>query len=103
MNASDAREKSAGRSLGRESSDGDGSATRREFLRRIRGGAAMTLASTDVSFEASAEADEGSPDGRSVEGVERVLSSYRNRVDAALHERQLPIPRQITNGTSRII
>jgi hypothetical protein len=33
MNASDARAKSAGRYLGRESGDRDGSATRREFLR----------------------------------------------------------------------
>jgi hypothetical protein len=99
MNASDARAKFARRSLGREPGDGDGPATRREFLRLMPSGAAVTLASTAaVSFESSAEADEGSPDGRSGGGVARVLSSYRNRVDAALQERQLPIPRQITNG-----
>jgi hypothetical protein len=97
MNASGAREKSAGCSLGRESGDGDGSATRREFLRRIRGGVA-TLASTTVSFEASAEADGGSPGNHSGGSVERVLNSYQNRVDAALAETRVPIPRQITNG-----
>jgi hypothetical protein len=98
MNASDAREKSAGRSLDREFGDGDGSATRREFLRRIRGGAAVTLASTAVSFEASAEADGGSPSNHSGGSVERVLNSYQNRVDAALAETRVPIPRQITSG-----
>ena len=82
MNASDAREKSAGRSLGRESGNGDGWATRREFLRQIRGGAAVTLASTAVSFEASAEADGGSPNNHSGGSVERALNSYQNRVDA---------------------
>jgi len=98
MNASDAREKSAGRSLGRESDNRDGWATRREFLRRIRGGAAVTLASTAESFEASAEADGGSPSNRSGSSVERALNSYQNRVDAALAETRVPIPRQITNG-----
>src|SRR5271166_5162207 len=98
MNASDARAKSAGRSLGRESGDRDGSATRREFLRWIPSGAAVTLASTAVSFESSAEADEGSPGSPSGGGVERVLNSYQNRVGAALAEAQVPIPRQITNG-----
>jgi hypothetical protein len=98
MNASDARAKSAGRSLDRESVDRDGSATRREFLRQIRGGAAVTLASTAVSFESSAEADEGSPGNYNGGSVERVLDSYQNRVDAALTERQVPIPTQITNG-----
>ena len=82
MNASDAPMKSAGRSPGRESDDRDGSATRREFLRRIRGGAAVTLASTAESFEASAEADGGSPSNRSGSSVERALNSYQNRVDA---------------------
>jgi hypothetical protein len=99
MNVFDARAKFARRSPGRESGDGDGAATRREFLRLMPSGAAVTLASTAaVSLEPSAEADEGSPDGRSGEGLERILSSYRNRVDAALQERQVPIPRQITNG-----
>src|ERR1700746_3757219 len=97
MNASGARAESAGCSLGRESGDGDGSATRREFLRRIRGGVA-TLASTTVSFEASAEADGGSPGNHSGGSVERVLNSYQNRVDAALAETRVPIPREITHG-----
>jgi hypothetical protein len=98
MNASDAPMKSADRSPGRESGDRDGSATRREFLIRIRGGAAVTLGSTAVSFESSAEADEGSPGNPSGGSVERVLNSYQNRVDAALQETQVPIPTQITNG-----
>ena len=61
MNASDARAKSAGRYLVRESGDRDGSATRREFLRWIPSGAAVTLASTAAPFKSSAEADEGRP------------------------------------------
>ena len=56
------------------------------------------LASTAVSFESSAEADEGSPGNPSGGSVERVLNSYQNRVDAALAETRVPIPRQITNG-----
>src|SRR5271169_998126 len=98
MNASDARAKSAGRYLGRESGDRDGSATRRDFLRWIPSGAAVTLASTAASFKSSAEADERSPGNHKGGSVERVLNSYQNRVDAALHETQVPIPTQITNG-----
>jgi hypothetical protein len=98
MDAADACAKSVGRSPDPEPGDGDGSATRREFFGRIRGGAAVTLASTAVSFGSSARADQGPPDSRNQGGIERALDSYQNRVDAPLHETQVPIPPQITNG-----
>lgn len=89
--------KSVGRSLDPEPGDGDGSATRREFFRRIRGGAAA-LASTAVSFGSVAWGDQNPPDSRNQGGIERVLDSYQNRVNAAQVEAQVPIPTQITNG-----
>ena len=101
MDASDARATSARRSLGREAGDGDNSDTRREFLRRVRSGAAMTLASTAVSFGPSAEADPASRGSHNGGGVERVLDSYQNRVDAAAAEAQVPTPTQTTNGDER--
>jgi hypothetical protein len=75
-------------------SDGDNSTTRREFLTRVRGGATVALASSAVSFGSSAEADQGPPG----EGVERVLDSYQNRVQAARAETNIPVPIQTTNG-----
>ena len=89
--------KSGGRSLDPKPGDGEGSATRREFFRRIRGGAAA-LASTAVSFGSVAWGDQNPPDSRNQGGIERVLDSYQNRVNAAQVEAQVPIPTQITNG-----
>ena len=82
-------------------SNEDNSATRREFLARIRGAAAVTLASAAVVSGSSANADQG-PSG-SVDGgnIERVLDSYENRVRAARAETRIPVPRQITNGDER--
>jgi membrane-associated phospholipid phosphatase len=80
---------------------GDNSATRREFLTRMRGAAAATLTSAAVTPGSSADADQGPPGSVDGGSVERVLDSYENRVRAARAETRVPVPRQITNGDER--
>jgi len=92
MSSSASRVKLASRS------DRDNSTTRREFLTRVRGGAAVALASSAVSFGSSAEANQGPTGSVSTNGVERVLDSYQNRVQAARAETNIPVPAQTTNG-----
>src|SRR6266480_1161497 len=79
-------------------SSGDNSATRREFLARMRGGAAAAVASSAVSFRSPAKAGEGRDDDPGSVGTERILDSYQVREQAAWAETKVPIPRQITNG-----
>jgi hypothetical protein len=76
----------------------DRSATRREFLTRMRGAAAVTLASGAVSFGSSAEANQLSPGSLGSSSADRVLDSYQNRVQAARAETNIPVPTQTTNG-----
>jgi hypothetical protein len=80
---------------------GDNSATRREFLTRMRGAAAVTLTSAAVTPGSSADADPGPPGSVDGGSVQRVLDSYENRVRAARAETRVPVPRQITNGDER--
>jgi hypothetical protein len=80
---------------------GDNSATRREFLTRIRGMAAVTLASTAVTYGSPATAKPGPADGIGGDGIERVLDSCENRVQAARAETRVPVPKQIPNGDER--
>jgi hypothetical protein len=80
---------------------GDNSATRREFLTRIRGTVAVTLASTAVTSGSPAKADQGLLDSVDGGSVDRVFDSYQNRVKAARAETGIPVPRQITNGDER--
>src|SRR6516162_5661454 len=75
----------------------DSSATRREFLTRMRGAATAALVPSAVSFASSVEAGQGPTDSGN-DGVERVLDSYQNREQAARAETRIPVPRQITNG-----
>jgi hypothetical protein len=79
-------------------SEPDNSATRREFLARVRAGAAVAVVSGTGSFGSSASAAERAPLGQSGAGRKRLLASYRNRVDAAQAEAEVPVPTQITNG-----
>jgi hypothetical protein len=75
-------------------SDLDRRATRRDFLSRIPGAAAVTVVSSAVPFAheaARADTSDGS-------GSDRVRDSYENREEAAREESKLPVPRQITNG-----
>ena len=77
---------------------GENSATRREFLARIPGGAGVALASSAVSFRSSAKAGEGRDDDPGSVGSERALASYEVREQAARSETEVPILNQITNG-----
>src|ERR1700694_5879662 len=74
------------------------STTRRQFLARIRGGVGVTLASSAVSFGSSAEAHPPSSGGTLGAGADRVLDSYKLRVDPARAEASIPVPKQMTNG-----
>jgi membrane-associated phospholipid phosphatase len=76
----------------------DSLATRREFLTRMRGAAAVTLASAAVSFGSSAEANQPPPGSLGSSSADRVLDSYQNRVQAARAETNVPVPTQTTNG-----
>ena len=79
----------------------DNTTTRRNFLKQIRGAAAVTLASTAVTSASSAKADPGPVSDVDRDDIERVLDSYENRVQAARAETKIPVPRQITNGDER--
>jgi PAP2 superfamily len=74
--------------------DPDQPPSRREFLAKIRGASTMTLASTAMSLGASAEAGQDVLDG----AHERARDSYQVREEVARAEKQVPIPKQITNG-----
>ena len=79
----------------------DNTTTRRNFLKQIRGAAAVTLASTTVTSASSAKADPGPVSDVDRDDIERVLDSYENRVQAARAETKIPVPRQITNADER--
>jgi membrane-associated phospholipid phosphatase len=78
--------------IGSRFGDRRNSASRREFLARIPGTAAITLASTasPVASEALADAVDGS-------GTDRVRDAYEIREEAARSEARGPVPRQTTN------
>src|SRR5437899_12553818 len=77
------------------------STTRRQFFARIRGGAGAALASSAVSFGSSAEAHPGSSAITDGTATDRAEDSYRNRVEAALAEAAIPVPKQMTNTDER--
>jgi membrane-associated phospholipid phosphatase len=77
------------------------SATRREFLTRLQGTAAVTLASAAVASGSSAKADQGSAGSVDGDGAGRVLASYQNRVQAARAEVNIPVPAQTINGDEK--
>jgi membrane-associated phospholipid phosphatase len=77
------------------------SATRREFLTRLQGTAAVTLASAAVTSALSAKADQGSAGSVDGDSAGRVLASYQNRVQAARAEVNIPVPTQTTNGDEK--
>src|ERR1700741_3764779 len=77
------------------------SATRREFLTRLQGTAAVTLASAAVASGSSAKADQGSAGGVDGDGAGRVLASYQNRLQAARAEVNIPVPAQTINGDEK--
>jgi hypothetical protein len=72
--------------------------TRREFLARVPAGAAAVLASGTGSVGSSAEAAQQQLADQNATSDRRVLGSYRNRVEAAQGEAEVPVPTQITNG-----
>ena len=75
----------------------DSSATRREFLTRMRGGAAVALASSAGSFGSPAEAGPPPVGSGRFDASDRVLDSYQNRVEAARDEANIPVPPETTN------
>jgi membrane-associated phospholipid phosphatase len=77
-------------------SDREYLASRREFLSRIPGAAAITLASAALPVVRPAQA--GMSASSNGAAVRRVVDSFQNRLDAAEAEAQVPIPQQITNG-----
>lgn len=78
------------------------SASRREFLTRIPGAAALTAAAAAVPLGSPAQAGRGASDGPNGSanpgGSERAAQSFRNRERAAREEADLPIPKQVANG-----
>jgi membrane-associated phospholipid phosphatase len=81
----------------RRAADRNMSANRREFLARIPAAAALTVAGAAVPFGSSAEAGRNPPGGFNGAGNERVADSFQVRLDAALSEAAIPIPKQATN------
>ena len=74
--------------------DADTSPSRRQLFARVSSASAISLASTVTPFGSSAELGQGALGG----AHERVTDSYQVREEAARFERQLPVPRQTTNG-----
>jgi len=74
------------------------SPTRREFLTRIRGTAALTLASGAVTSGSSAKAGQLRAGGIASGSADRVLDSYQNRLQAARAEANIAVPTQTANG-----
>src|SRR5262249_10851606 len=71
---------------------------RREFLTRIPGVAAITLAATAGPFGTSAQAGDDENNDANGSGADRVRDSYENREQAARAENKIASPRQITNS-----
>jgi hypothetical protein len=76
--------------------DKEYSASRREFLTRIPGAAAITLASAAIPAIPSAEATE--PKGSPGAANKRAADSFQIRLDAAQEEVKVPTSRQTANG-----
>jgi hypothetical protein len=79
----------------------ESSKSRREFFTRIPKVAAVTLAASAISLEATSEGSAGAIASNNGSDADRVRDSYENREEAALAESQIPVPRQITNGDER--
>src|SRR5712691_1293050 len=81
--------------VNRQVSTREFSASRREFLTRVPGAAAATLASTAIPFGSA----EGSKrQGNGSDGTDRVRDSYEIQKETAQSETEIPVPRQISNG-----
>lgn len=76
------------------------SASRREFLTRIPGTAAVTLASAAISAAPSAQA--GAPSSVNGAANKRVVDSFQNRLQAAQAEHQVSIPEQTPNADEQL-
>jgi len=64
----------------------------------MQGAAAVSLVSSGVTSESSANAYRDQPVVPIGDGIDRVLDSYQNLVEAVRAETRIPVPRQITNG-----
>ena len=98
MTNSEAQPRATRHAERRSAAEVDPSASRREFLTRIPGAAAITAAATAVSFGASAQEVLQASDAV---GEMRAMASYQNRVEAAAAELSIPVPAQVTNGDER--
>jgi membrane-associated phospholipid phosphatase len=83
----------------RQVSDREYSASRREFLKRIPGAAAVTVASSAIPFGSSTQA--GGDQDNGSDGKDRVRDSYDIRVEAARDETKVPVPKQVPNGDEK--
>jgi hypothetical protein len=78
--------------------DREHSSSRREFLTRIPGAAAVGFASTAIPVGSAAEADAGRGSISEGPGTDRARDTYETREEAAREESKVPVPRHITNG-----
>jgi hypothetical protein len=89
-------EKTAADIVSRRIPEREHSTNRREFLIRLPGVAAVTLASAVVSVISHAKAAE--PKGSSGAANKRAADSFQTRFDAAQEEAEVRASRQIANG-----